>query len=189
MICRYIDSESALDSSLKSFLPLTSNPRAFYPEIVKSVANTIPLLIELLAHENTDIALDVAEVMLELTDEDVGASGEADEDGNEDEETRAAIRSFIMALVDENCLELLVSLLERLKEDEEEADRQGVFQILGIFENFLSFEPSLAEKLGEKGVKGIEWLLKRLDVKEYDSNKQYTSEVSLPFSIQSQSKR
>lgn len=68
---RFIESESDLDSALKQFLPLTQNPPLFYPELVKSGA--IALLTSLLSHENTDIAIDVVEVLQELTDEDVGA--------------------------------------------------------------------------------------------------------------------
>jgi beta-catenin-like protein 1 len=68
---RFIESESDLDSALKQFLPLTQNPPLFYPELVKFGA--IALLTSLLSHENTDIAIDVVEVLQELTDEDVGA--------------------------------------------------------------------------------------------------------------------
>lgn len=56
-----------------------------------------------------------------------------------------------------------------------------MFQTLGIFENLLSFDPTLAETLVDT-TNALEWLLKRIDVKEYDSNKQYASEVSRPSS-------
>lgn len=100
---RFIESESDLDSALKQFLPLTQNPAAFYPEMVK--AGTVSLLTNLLSHENTDIAIDVAEVVQELTDEDVGAAVddmEAEADGDEGEvgiKTRLAMAEFIDELV------------------------------------------------------------------------------------------
>lgn len=68
---RFIESEADLDAALKQFLPLTQNPPLFYPELVKSGA--LALLANLLSHENTDIAIDVIEIIQELTDEDVGA--------------------------------------------------------------------------------------------------------------------
>lgn len=54
-----------------------------------------------------------------------------------------------------------------------------LFRSSGIFENLLSFNPALAETLVETTT-ALDWLLKRIDVKEYDSNKQYASEVSDP---------
>lgn len=69
----------------------------------------------------------------------------------------------------------MVSNLKRLNE-EEETDRQGVFQILGIFENLLNFMPPLAEQVGSS-TELLSWLVKRLEVPSFDSNKQYTSEI------------
>lgn len=70
-LIRFIESEADLDAALKQFLPLTQNPPLYYPELVKTGA--IALLANLLSHENTDIAIDVIEIIQELTDEDVGA--------------------------------------------------------------------------------------------------------------------
>lgn len=72
-------------------------------------------------------------------------------------------------------LDLLVSNLSRLDETEE-SDRQGVFHILAVFENLLSFMPPLAEQVGTE-TSLIPWLLKRVVQDEYDSNKQYASEI------------
>jgi len=103
---RFIESESDLDSALKQFLPLTQNPPLFYPELVKS--GTVALLTNLLSHDNTDIAIDVVEVVQELTDEDVGAGAEVDdleEEGGEGStagmatRTRLAMAEFIDELV------------------------------------------------------------------------------------------
>jgi beta-catenin-like protein 1 len=69
----------------------------------------------------------------------------------------------------------LVANLGRLNETED-TDRQGVFQILGVFENLLSFMPPLAEQTVNETT-FLPWLLKRINKKEYDSNKQYASEV------------
>lgn len=58
----------------------------------------IPIFANLLSHENTDIAIDVVEVIQELTDEDVG--GEVD-DLNGEEETGSETRMAMGQLIDE----------------------------------------------------------------------------------------
>ena len=67
-------------------MPLTQNPPLFYPELAKSGA--LALLANLLSHENTDIAIDVIEIIQELTDEDVGA--EVDDLAEEEAEGSSA---------------------------------------------------------------------------------------------------
>lgn len=73
-------------------------------------------------------------------------------------------------------MELLVSNLDRLNEEAEDSDRTGVFNILGIFDNLLAFLPPLANQIVENTTL-LPWLLSRLTVPVYDSNKQYASEV------------
>ncbi|WWC85502.1 uncharacterized protein L201_000366 [Kwoniella dendrophila CBS 6074] len=181
---KFIESESDLDGALKQFLPLTQNPPLFFPELVKS--GVVSLLTNLLSHENTDIAIDVIEVIRELTDEDVGAEVDDLEEEEEAEsstnansgkayKTRLAMGEFIDELLNNSLLDLLVSNLSRLNE-EEETDSQGVFHILGVFENLLSFMPPLAEQI-VSDTNLLPWLLKRIQKKEYDSNKQYASEI------------
>lgn len=58
----------------------------------------IPIFANLLSHENTDIAMDVVEVIQELTDEDVG--GEVD-DLDHEEETGSETRMAMGQLIDE----------------------------------------------------------------------------------------
>lgn len=95
LMYRFIESEADLDSSIKLMLPLTQNPAAFYPELIR--AGTLSLLCSLLSHENTDIAIDVVEVIMELTDEDVGAELEDDED---EEDLAGKVRMAITELID-----------------------------------------------------------------------------------------
>lgn len=103
--CRFIESEADLDTMLKQFLPLTQNPSLYYPALISS--GVVNLLANLLSHENTDIAIDVVEVLQELTDEDIG------EDENDDAElenepndsnnpsSSAATRLALAELIDE----------------------------------------------------------------------------------------
>lgn len=81
---------------------LTQNPALYYPELVKQ--GTASLLASLLSHENTDIAVDVIEIIQELTDEDVGAGGDeldGDEVDEEDEQKAMQVRKVIAELIDE----------------------------------------------------------------------------------------
>lgn len=87
-----------MDSILKQFLPLTQNPALYYPELVKT--GTVGLLASLLSHENTDIAIDVVQVVQELTDEDVGAEDENLSD-MEDEDRASATRIALAQFIDE----------------------------------------------------------------------------------------
>lgn len=68
-----------------------------------------------------------------------------------------------------------MSNISRLNE-EEDADRQGVFHILGMFENLLTFMPPLADEL-VSSTKVLPWLLDRTSKTAFDSNKQYASEI------------
>ncbi|KAJ7095435.1 Catenin-beta-like protein [Mycena belliarum] len=167
---KFIDSEADLDSAIKALLPLAQAPVLAYPELVRS--GTVTLLIGLLSHENADIVIDVVEVIHELTDEDVG-----NEDEDEDEERTAeeALKILIEGLLENSILELLVDNLTRLNEAEE-SDRQGVFHILGIFENILGFNPQLSTQLVSK-TSILPWLLNRIQSKTHDENRGYAAEL------------
>ncbi|KAI6151882.1 Catenin-beta-like protein [Pisolithus tinctorius] len=165
---KFIDSEADLDSAIKSLLPLAQSPVLAYPEIVRTGA--LALLIGLLSHENVDIVIDAVELFNELTDEDVGSEGEDDA-----EEAQAALKVLIEALVEHSILELLVDNLSRLNEAEE-SDRQGVFHIIGVFENVLEFNPDLSENLVAQ-TKIMNWLLERILWKAHDENRCYAAEL------------
>jgi beta-catenin-like protein 1 len=167
---KFIDSEADLDSALKSLLSLAQSPVLAYPELVRS--GSISLLIGLLSHENADIVIDVVDVIHELTDEDVGNELEDEE---EQEEAQVALKTLIEALLENSILELLVDNLSRLNETEE-SDRQGVFHILGIFENMLGFNPDLSLILVSK-TKLMTWLLNRVQSKIHDENRGYSAEL------------
>ncbi|KAJ7700142.1 Catenin-beta-like protein [Mycena rosella] len=167
---KFIDSEADLDSAIKALLPLAQAPVLAYPELVRS--GTITLLIGLLSHENADIVIDVVEVIHELTDEDVGNE---DEDEDEERTSEEALKILIEGLLENSILELLVDNLTRLNEVEE-SDRQGVFHILGIFENILGFNPQLSTQLVSK-TSILPWLLTRIQFKTHDENRGYAAEL------------
>ncbi|KAF9009026.1 Catenin-beta-like protein [Cyathus striatus] len=166
---RFIDSEADLDSVIKSLLPLSQVPTLAYPEIVRS--GTVTLLIGLLTHENVDIVIDVVELIHELTDEDVG--NDVDEEDREDAD--GALKVLIEGFLENSILELLVDNLGRMNEAED-SDRQGVFHVLGIFENILAFNPDLSAQL-VKQTKFLSWILQRVSSKDHDENRSYAAEL------------
>lgn len=91
---RFIDSEADLDSAIKALLPLAQVPSLAYPDLVRS--GQVATIVGLLSHENADIALDIIELVHELTDEDVGNEGDEEDEG---EDSEAALKTLIDALV------------------------------------------------------------------------------------------
>ncbi|KIP10420.1 hypothetical protein PHLGIDRAFT_125614 [Phlebiopsis gigantea 11061_1 CR5-6] len=168
---KFIDSEADLDLALKGLIPLAQAPVVAYPELVSSGA--VARLIGLLSHENPDIVIDVVEVIHELTDEDVGNGGEGEEE--EEGKREEALKVLMEGLLENSILELLVDNLKRLNEAEE-SDRQGVFHILAIFENFIGFNAELSPLLISKTTI-VTWLLTRIQTKEYDDNRGYAAEL------------
>jgi beta-catenin-like protein 1 len=63
-------SEADLDTTIKALSSLSEHPE-LYVEFVE--LGCVQSLVGLLAHENTDIAIDAIEIISELTDEDVEA--------------------------------------------------------------------------------------------------------------------
>lgn len=67
---RFMGSEADLDADIKS-LSILSEHSELYEEFVR--LGCVGSLVSLLAHENTDIAIDAIEIISELIDEDVEA--------------------------------------------------------------------------------------------------------------------
>ncbi|TBU40110.1 Catenin-beta-like protein [Dichomitus squalens] len=168
---KFIDSEADLDLATKALLPLAQSPVLAYPEIVRSGA--IERLIGLLSHENVDIVIDVVEVIHEFTDEDVG--NEQDDEEEEEGSREDALKQLIESLLANSILELLVDNLSRFNEAEE-SDRQGIFHVLGIFENILGFNPELSTQLVSK-TKILSWVMTRIESSRHDENRGYAAEI------------
>jgi beta-catenin-like protein 1 len=92
---KFMESEADLDEDIKNLLSLTQAPQ-HYHELVN--LGSVPSLLSLLSHENTDIALDAIELLNELTDEDVGP-GEDFADEETAEVINESIKIFVDALV------------------------------------------------------------------------------------------
>ncbi|GME36832.1 hypothetical protein GTA08_BOTSDO09967 [Neofusicoccum parvum] len=156
---KFMASEADLDADIKSLSVLSEHPE-LYGEFAK--LGCAGSLVSLLAHENTDIAIDAIEIISELTDEDVEAEQEHWD-------------ALVNAMLEADLLSLMVSNLERLDEGNE-ADRSGVYHSLEIVENLAS-NTTISEILG-KDTTLMKWLSSRAQRREspVSQNKQYAAE-------------
>lgn len=166
---KFMESEGDLDEAIKDLSILSEHPE-LYEEFAKSTAAS--KLVELLAHENTDIAIAAIEIISELTDEDVAG---------EQEQWDAIVAAFLEA----DLLSLLASNFSRFDESDS-ADASGVYHSLSVIENLLS-QPSNTDTIGND-TSLLNWLLDRIQKPERPTsqNKQYASEI---LSILTQSSR
>ena len=157
---KFMGSEADLDADIKTLSILAEHPE-LYGEFAK--LGCVGSLIGLLAHENTDIAIDAVEIISELTDEDVEAEEEQ-------------WNGIVDAMIEADLLDLLVSNFSRFNENNE-SDRSGVYHALSVLENLAS-RTTLAEKIGQDTAV-LNWLLDRIAKKEsrVGQNKQYAAEV------------
>ncbi|KAG9229556.1 Catenin-beta-like protein [Amylocarpus encephaloides] len=157
---KFMGSEADLDADIKALSILSEHPE-LYLEFAK--LGCVGSLVGLLAHENTDIAIDAVEIISELIDEDVEA--ETDQ-----------WNALVDAMVESDLLDLLISNFGRFNESND-SDRSGVYHALSVLENMAS-RPAVAEKIGQDTTV-LQWLLKRIQKKEslVTQNKQYAAEV------------
>ncbi|KAK5687462.1 hypothetical protein LTS10_001600 [Elasticomyces elasticus] len=156
---KFMASEADLDAEIKSWSLLAEHPE-LYSEFAGGEG--VGLLVGLVGHENTDIAIAALEILAELLDEDVDAQAEQWE-------------VLVGALLEADLLDLLMSNLARLDESIE-SDRGGVYHSLAILES-LGGQRVIAERIGTEKV--LTWLCKRLEKTEKitTQNKQYAAEV------------
>lgn len=110
-----MESEVELHETLQELHVIATTPD-LYPAMVELGA--VPSLLELLSHENTDVAVGVVDLLQELTDVDIL------------HESEEGAESLIDALVEQQVCALLVQNLDRLDETvKEESD--GVYNTLG----------------------------------------------------------
>ncbi|OJD35702.1 uncharacterized protein BKCO1_1500081 [Diplodia corticola] len=156
---KFMASEADLDADVKS-LSVLSEHAELYAEFAK--LGCAGSLVGLLAHENTDIAIDAIEIISELTDEDVQAEQEQWD-------------ALVNAMLEADLLSLMTSNLERLDEGNE-TDRSGVYHSLSIVENLAS-NTTIAEIMA-KDYALVKWLISRAQKREspVSQNKQYAAE-------------
>ncbi|XP_020818564.1 beta-catenin-like protein 1 [Drosophila serrata] len=157
---KFMDSEVELHTVIQELKGVATVPD-LYPLLVE--LHGLHSLLELLAHQNTDIAVAVVDLLQEVTDVDILG------------ESREGAEALIEALRKEQICALLVQNLERLNEQvKEEAD--GVHNTLAIVENLTEIDSEFVKEAAEQGL--LAWLLKRLRGKTpFDPNKLYCSEI------------
>ncbi|KAI0121019.1 Catenin-beta-like protein [Xylariales sp. AK1849] len=167
---KFIGSEADLDADIKG-LSILAEHSELYGEFAR--LGCVGSLVGLLAHDNSDIAIDALEILNELTDEDVSAP----------EEQWGAL---IDAALEADLLGLLFSNLERLDE-KEEADRNGVYHALNVCENLCSRTATSERMAAQENL--VNWLLRRIQATEnpVGQNKQYAAEL-LAILVQSSPK-
>ncbi|WAQ83576.1 hypothetical protein PtA15_4A24 [Puccinia triticina] len=187
---RFVDSEFELSESIVNLSLLTQCPAQSYPELNR--LGTLGSLVGLLSHENVDITIAVVELLQELTDDDV-LENQEDEQTLENAEDNShlpaaeAVMAMVRSLIDQQLLEMLVSTLVDRLDENEEAERSGLFHCLGLIENLISLEPSLSVRFVQK-TPLLEYLMKRIrpsksssETQDLESlkfqNKQYASEI------------
>lgn len=161
---KFVGSEADLDADIKALSILSEHPE-LYKEFSK--LGGAAQLVSLLAHDNTDIAIDAIEIISELLDDEVQA-----ETTQGDALTEAMLDSDLPSLLEQN--------LARLDETNE-SDRNGVYHSLAVLESLASLN-SISEKVIE-GSSILRWLLDRARRKEVkvSQNKQYAAEVLAVF--------
>ncbi|KAL1304299.1 hypothetical protein AAFC00_000703 [Neodothiora populina] len=156
---KFMASEADLDAEVKNLSILSEHPE-LYPEFAK--IGCAGSLVSLLAHENTDIAIDAIEIISELTDEDVAAEPEMWD-------------SLVAALLESDLVNLILQNFDRLDEDLE-SDRSGIYHALSVLENLSSNTEVAGQIAGDQVLK---YLLGRIKAKEtrVGQNQQYAAEV------------
>lgn len=157
---KFMDSEVELNEILQQLHAVATVPD-LYPLLVE--LNGITSLLELLAHENTDISVVVVDLLQELTDVDIL------------HESLDGADVLIEALRKQQACALLVQNLDRLDETSKE-DSEGVHNTLAIIENLTEIKPEICREAAEQGL--MQWILKRLKLKmPFEGNKLYCSEI------------
>ncbi|CAM8933474.1 unnamed protein product [Rhodiola kirilowii] len=157
---KFADTEIELHEEIQKLRVLAGGPE-LYPDLVN--LNVIPSIVNLLAHDNSDIAVDAVNLLQDLTDEDI----------LEDNDEPALV--LVDALVENNVLELLVQNLNRLSDNDPD-EAASVYSTLATIENLIEVKPAVAELVCER-TKLLRLLLSKIKVREFDGNKQYASEI------------
>lgn len=124
---KFMESEGDLDAEIKG-LSMLSEHTALYLEFVK--LGSLNSLIQLLLHENTDIAINAISILAELTDEDANA-------------TQDQWNALVGAMLEADIIDLLLDVLKGLN-DNDTSDREGIALGLSLLENLCNHANTLA---------------------------------------------
>ncbi|KJE96474.1 hypothetical protein CAOG_06797 [Capsaspora owczarzaki ATCC 30864] len=164
---KFVDSEVELNEELQKLHVLSTAPE-FYGELIR--LNTPNSLITLLSHDNVDIAIATIELLNELTDMEEG-----------DSDQQQSFLLLVRALVEGSLWSGLHFNLQRLDESRNE-ESEAVHKILGILENAIECETSMARSLYEQAPALVAWVIDRAQRftdkhDTADDNRLYASEL------------
>lgn len=158
---KFMQSELELNTAIQE-MHVVAAELQFYHVLVDH--GTVQTLLQLLAHENTDIIAAVCNLVQELTDIEILNENE--------EEAHMLIDELLKGQIVET---LVQQALQKLNEqDQDESD--AVHNALSIIENLLDFKPEANEICVSQGL--FEWLMTRATKKgTFDSNKLFASQL------------
>jgi len=157
---KFMESEVELDEAISALKQMASVPE-LYPAFVE--LKSMPTLLSLLAHENSDISIGVVTLLSDVMDAETLA---------EDPE---ATEPFVEAFLENKGLSVLVEHLSRLDESQSE-DSQCVYNTMGIIESLIEGKGAIADRVCQE-TKLLPYVLKRMSVKENDANARYAAEL------------
>lgn len=158
---KFLKSEVDLDEEIKKFTLVATHPE-LYAALLK--LETLPLLVGMLNHVNTDIAVDVFEVLSELTDPEVLSEVEDPE-------------GFVKAIFDAQLCQMTVDVLARIDETVSDEDFKAVTNGLSMIENLADLMPQETCRQFLEIPTFLPWLIKCLRAQGMDYNKVYASEI------------
>jgi beta-catenin-like protein 1 len=146
---QWLESEIKIDMCLKQLQNLSTDAK-LYNTFVE--AGGVTSIVTLLSHENSDVVLDVIDLLIELTEID----GESSED----------ITSLMDSIFENEVIQTLIDML--IREDSNDLSRQSKSLILQIVENLHRYDPEQTSQysiLLEK-TKLCEWMFNELSTSE-----------------------
>jgi len=159
---KYLKSEVDLDEEIKKFAQVAAHPE-LYGDLLR--LDTIPILVGMLNHVNSDISVDVFEVLSELTDSEVIQEVEEPD-------------VFLKALFSAQLCQMLVDVFVRIDESSSDEDFRAVTNGLTLIENLAEVSPQETCKRFAEVENFLPWLIKRVRAQgAMDYNKVYASEI------------
>ena len=173
---KFLESEAELHERLNEITTqLSAQPK--YMQILLQIGS-MPSIMSLLTHPNSDIVLDVLTFLKECTDEDV-----LPEEGDGQAQDQVA-REFVEAMLECQLLDLLadLALSDASKEDLDQIE----YAMFGMIENGLTLLPArmAALLLAHEKMLGKLLMKAQSQKKEFDTGNQYASEL-LAIALQS----
>jgi beta-catenin-like protein 1 len=144
---RYMESEVALYEHIAAWKAIASDPTRLFPIAIEM--ELVQNLLQLLLHDNVDLAAAVISTLVEWLDPDLLQSKEESESGEEEAALLASVAAVASIVVHEGA-EPLVSNLSRLNSNNEEDEvGKGIEDVMTLIENLIEIDSlcALVEKV------------------------------------------